>query len=86
MKSDDPFNQRLLKSIEQLPHDVFNYTKLQVIDIDLFSDKAVCLVFNLDNERRSRWIPYSQLKKDNKENVWITNWLFTKIRSDRRND
>jgi hypothetical protein len=30
----DPFTQRLLDSIETLPHDVFNYTKLNILSVD----------------------------------------------------
>jgi len=82
----DNFTEHLLNAIEQLPHDVFNFTKLDARSADMFSIKAVLLVFNLNEERRTRWLPFSQLRKDGNNNIWIANWLLEKIQTDGKND
>jgi|WetSurMetagenome_2_1015567.scaffolds.fasta_scaffold2026593_1 hypothetical protein len=84
--NDDPYTNRLLESIGLLPRDVYNFAKINFISADLFSDKAVLLVFNLDGNNRSRWIPFTQLKKDRNNNIWIKSWLLTKIKSDGKNE
>ncbi len=86
MINDDPYNNRLLESIELLPRDVYNFTRINIISADLFSDKAVLMVINIDGNNRSRWVPFTQLKKDRNNNVWIKSWLLIKIKSDGRND
>lgn len=81
-------NQSFLKTVQPLPHDVFNYTKIEAIDADLLTEKAVLLIFQLkdSDQRRSRWIPFSQLRKDNNNEIWIANWILERIKSDGKND
>jgi len=86
MNTKNPFIARLLRSIEPLPHNVYDYSKLDLIDVDIFSLKAALLIFNLDDKKRSRWIPLSQIKKDKHNNIWLPNWLLDKIKTDDKND
>lgn len=88
MKTEDPFNKRLIESVQPLPHDVFNYTKIEAFDADLLTEKAVLLIFRLKDsyQKRSRWIPFSQLRKDNNNEIWLSNWIYARIKSDGKND
>ncbi|MBI1936701.1 MAG: hypothetical protein HYS25_01110 [Ignavibacteriales bacterium] len=73
-------NQSFLKTVQPLEHDVYNYTKVEALDVLLLTDKAVELLFILNGEKVSRWIPFSQLRKDNNNEIWIANWLLEKIK------
>ncbi len=84
--NDDNFTKHLLESIELLPQDVYNYTKLDVEAADMFSLKAASLRFHLNGVKRYKWVPFSRLRKDNKNNIWIANWLLEKIKKDPRDD
>jgi hypothetical protein len=82
MKESNPFFDRLITSIEPLPHNVYDYCKLDLIDIDMFGDRAALIIFNIDKNKRTRWIPFSQLRKDRNSEVYITKWLMDKIKVD----
>lgn len=88
MKTDTFANQSFLKTVQPLPHDVFNFTKIEALDADLLSEKAVLLIFKLkgSDQKRSRWIPFSQLRKDNNNEIWLSNWILERIKSDGKND
>ena len=88
MNTESFSNQSFLKTVEPLPHDVFNYTKIEALDADLLTEKAVLLIFKLkdSDQKRSRWIPFSQLRKDNNNEIWLSNWIYTRIKSDGKND
>jgi hypothetical protein len=84
--NDDNFTKHLLESIEPLPQDVYNYTKLDVEAADMFSLKAAYIRFLLNSVKRYKWIPFSRLRKDNNNNIWIANWLLEKIKKDTCDD
>jgi hypothetical protein len=86
MKSSDPFTIALLKAIDTLPHDVFNFTKLNIACISLLTDKAVELFFNVNDKKYESWIPFSQLRKDNNNEIWIANWLLERIKTNSKNE
>lgn len=81
-------NQSFIRTVQPLPHDVFNYTKIEALNADLLTEKAVLLIFKLkdSDQRRSRWIPFSQLRKDNNNEIWLSNWIYSRIKSDGKND
>jgi primosomal protein N'' len=84
--NEDNWTEKLLKSIESLPHEVYKFTKLDARSADMFSEKSVLLIFYLDDKRRSRWLPFSQLRKDNNNNIWLATWLAEKLKKDLKND
>lgn len=86
MEFNSHIDRAFISTILQLPHDVFNYTKLELLRVDLISASAALIVFALNNATRSRWIPFSQLRKDGNNEVWIANWLLNKIKLDNKND
>lgn len=81
-------NKKFMETVQPLSHDVFNYTKIEALDADLLTEKAVLLIFKFKNsdQKRSRWIPFSQLRKDNNNEIWLSNWIFERIKSDGKND
>lgn len=85
MEFSSNIDKAFISTIIQLPHDVFNYTKIELQRVDLITTTAALIVFILDNSTRSKWIPFSQLRKDTNNDVWITNWLLNKIKTDNKN-
>jgi hypothetical protein len=86
MEYNSHIDRSFISTILQLPHDVFNYTKIELLRVDLISASAALIVFVLNNTTRSRWIPFSQLRKDGNNDVWMSNWLLNKIKLDNIND
>lgn len=88
MNLNDHANKSFMETVEKLPHDVYNFTQINALNADLLTDKAVLLVFKLKDgdETRSRWVPISQLRKDNHNEIWLANWLLTRMQSDGKND
>ena len=77
----DSWISLLLDKIEILPHNVFDYTKIELHRIDLFSTKAAFLIFTIRKDiRHERWIPYSQLKKDNNDCLWLSKWMIKNLK------
>ncbi len=85
MISNDPMKEELLKAVEKLPHNVYEFTKLASPQIDLLSLKAAFIICNNDEIKIERWIPFSQLKRDRNNDIWISNWLLNKIMEDEKN-
>lgn len=82
----DSWLPSLLEKVEQLPHNVFDYNKIKLIRIDLFSAKAAFLVFNIkQNIQHERWIPFSQLRKDKNENLWLSKWMIKNLKLNEEN-
>jgi hypothetical protein len=79
MKSDS-FLPYLLESTNKLPSDVFNFTHLKIECISLLTEKAVELFFNVNGKNYKSWIPFSQLRKDNQNEIWVANWLLNKLK------
>jgi hypothetical protein len=74
MKTNSYANQGFLETVKLLPHNVFEYVKIDALEAELLTEKAVLLLFNLDKEKKSNWIPFSQLRKDNNNEIWLSKW------------
>lgn len=84
--SDNPFTERLLNSIEQLPQQVYKFTKLKEATPQMFSLKAVDLGFTIEGTRHCEWVGFSNLRKDNNNEIWMASWLYNKIKEDKNDD
>ena len=73
-------NRSFLETLQLLPHEVFNYTKIDAHEADLLTEKAVFLTFDLKRVRHERWIPFSQLRKDNNNIVWLSKWMIKNLK------
>lgn len=82
---DELWLKQLLSKIEPLPQNVYNFIKIELLRIDLFSKGAAFLVFKTEEHTHERWIPYSQIKKDNNNNLWISKWLYNKLKLNQEN-
>ena len=77
----ESWKQQLLKSIEPLPQNVYDFKNIELIRIDLFSKGAVFLVFKTEKKyTHERWIPYSQLRKDINNEIWLSMWIYNKLK------
>lgn len=80
MNSNSFANQSFLKTVEPLSHNVYAYTQIEALEAELISEKAAFLVFKFNGTKHERWIPYSQLRKDTKENIWLSNWFIKQLK------
>lgn len=74
----------ILNTINPLPHDVYDYTHLKVIDFIKSTNKAVNMWIEQYNyngsDGYSGWIPKSVLRVDRNNELWIQNWFKEKER------
>lgn len=80
----DKWYMLLLEKIQLLPNNVYEFTQIDLQRVDLFSEKATFLTFKLNGVQHERWIPYSQLKKDNNNNLWLSNWLINNMKLNKK--
>ena len=68
----------VLNTIDPLPHDVYDYTHLIVIDFIKQTEKAVMIWVkqhrHSDADSFSGWIPKSVLRVDSNKDLWIADW------------
>lgn len=72
-------DNQILNTIEPLPHNVYDYTHLYIIDFMKETKDAMLLWIKLyhhsDADSFSGWIPKSVLRIDNNKDLWIANWF-----------
>ena len=66
--------ENIIDHLEPLPHDVYNYTKVN----NLEPLKASALAVMIWYEGATRWIPFSVLRTDLNRNIWMANWFIEK--------
>ena len=83
----DVWLKNLLNKVEPLPHNVYEYLKIDLLRIDLFSEKAAFLVFMTSKKlTHERWLPFSQIRKDTNGNLWITKWIYNRLKLKQENN
>ena len=83
----EPWLGKLLQNVEPLPHNVYEYLKIDLLRIDLFSEKAAFLVFMTSKKlTHERWLPFSQIRKDTNGNLWITKWIYNRLKLKQENN
>lgn len=67
----------LINSVEHLPADVYNYNRIELASVELMTDRAAQIKFRINSTDKFTlsWIPFSQLKKDKNNNLWISRFM-----------